>query len=132
MNEVMSIQSLNRQHLGFVLFEFGTGVDARGCWEGTCVFDIFPMEAELGGAPLADLLYRYHFRESGEHRVELTRTDQSDVYEIIPRLVPRLRIEITSAGEGTIIQAPDCATAIAYVRPSRNALQTGRRVATCA
>jgi|SRR5579871_3834693 len=115
MSAALAIQNLEREHLGFLLTHFDAESEGDGVSEGDCVFEILPMRADLFKSPLAVLLFRYHFRESGEHKVRLTKTGGVFVYEITPRLELPLKIKLESTGEGRIWQYPDLSTPIAYV-----------------
>jgi hypothetical protein len=115
MSVALAIQNLDREHLGFVLTHFDAEPDGDGVCEGDCVFQILPMRAELFDSPTAQTLFPYHFRESGEHRVKLTKNAGASLYEIIPKSEPPIRIEIALSGTGKMLQYPDFTRPIAFV-----------------
>jgi hypothetical protein len=115
MSAALAIQNLDREHLGYVLTSFETEPDGDGACEGNCVFQILPMRAELFDSLTAQTLFPYHFRESGEHRVRLTKTAGASLFEITPKSGPPIRIEIAVSGAGQMLQYPDFTRPIAYV-----------------
>jgi len=115
MSAALAIQNLDREHLGFVLTSFEAEPDGDGVCEGDCVFQILPTRAELFDSPTARTLLPYHFRESGEHRVKLTKAGGASLYEITPKREPPIRIEVAASGAGQMLQHPDFTKPIAYV-----------------
>ena len=115
MNVALAIQSLNREQMGVFLTHFEAEPAGDGVCEGDCIFQILPIRAALFDSPLAELLFRYHFRESGEHKVKLTRRGGACLYEVTPTCELPLRIELGASGKGQLSQQPDFSKAIAYV-----------------
>ena len=115
MSSALAIQNLDRENFGFVLTNFATEPPGDGVCDGECIFQILPPKPELFDSLLARSLFPYHFRESGEHRVRLTKHDGACSYEIIPKSEPPLRIELNAEGDGELSQHPDFSKPIAYV-----------------
>ena len=103
MNDALAIQNLDRERLGFILFHFDPEAAGDGYFEGDAVFQILPAKAELFESPLVRSLYRYHFRESGEHRVRLTKCAGAHSYQILPESESPLTIELNASGEGQLL-----------------------------
>ena len=115
MSAALAIQNLDREHLGFVLTHFDGEPGGDGICEGDCVFQILPKRPDLFASPLAQTLFPYHYRESGEHRVRLTKHGGAYLYEIFPKTQPEIRIKISADGGGLLLQSPDFTKHIAYV-----------------
>ena len=103
MNSALALQNLDREPLGFILFHLDPEPAGDGYCEGDCVFQILPAKAELFESALVRSLYRYHFRESGEHRVRLTKSAGAYSYQIIPGSEAPLTIELSASGEGQLL-----------------------------